>query len=93
MGRALWPDADELATERRIAEALRKALEANDAAAIQRALQAAQEWAAEHAPRSPDTGKPQPEMQLPPASEGSEPGITPGQNGCAARDLNPEPAD
>jgi hypothetical protein len=40
----------------------------------------------------PEVGKPQPEMQLPPASGGSEPGIRPGQNGCAARDLNPEPA-
>ena len=54
----------------RIAEEPRKALEANDAAAIQRALQAAQEWAAEHAHGSPEAGpeagKPQQEMHLAP---------------------------
>ena len=50
----------------RIAEEPRKALEANDAAAIQRALQAAQEWAAEHAHGSPEAGKPQHEMHLAP---------------------------
>jgi Phage integrase family len=94
LGSALWPDAGEQATgQQRIAEELRTALEANDAEQIQRALQAAQEWAAKRVPNTPDGREPQPETQLPPTSGGSELGITPGQTGCAARDLNPEPVD
>jgi site-specific recombinase XerD len=41
----------------------------------------------------PDAGQPQPGMQPPPANDHRDAGITPGQDGCAARDLNPEPAD
>jgi hypothetical protein len=94
IGRALWPDIGDLAADQRhIADELRKALEDNDAERIQRALQAARHWAERHAPDTPDGRELQLEMQLPPASGGSESGETPGRNGCAARDLNPEPAD
>ena len=41
----------------------------------------------------PDAGQPQPGMQPPPATGKGQTGETPGQDGCAARDLNPEPAD
>jgi hypothetical protein len=90
----LLPEAAEIGTrQRQVADELRKALEADDAERVQRAVQAAQEWAAGRLPNTPDGQEPQPETQLPPTSGGSEPGVTPGQNGCAARDLNPEPAD
>jgi hypothetical protein len=57
LGRALWPDAEEQATgQQRVAEQLREALEANDTEGIQRALQAAREWAAKRVPRH--TGRP-----------------------------------
>ena len=41
----------------------------------------------------PDAGETQPKMQPPPANGGGRFGETPAQDGCAARDLNPEPAD
>ncbi len=41
----------------------------------------------------PDAGQPQLRTQPPVANSYGEVGETPGQNGCAARDSNPEPAD
>ena len=42
---------------------------------------------------APDVAQPQRGMQLGPAASTGETEETPGQDGCAARDLNPEPAD
>jgi len=44
-------------------------------------------------PDAPDAAQPQPGMQPPAADGAGNLGETPGQDGCAARDLNPEPAD
>ena len=44
-------------------------------------------------PDAPDAVQPQREMQRPPMHDPGQAGGTPGQDGCAARDLNPEPAD
>jgi integrase len=41
----------------------------------------------------PDAGQPQREMQRPMSNDTGQQEETPGQDGCAARDLNPEPAD
>jgi hypothetical protein len=44
-------------------------------------------------PDAPDAAQPQLEMQLGPTTSTRETDIIPAQNGCAARDSNPEPAD
>jgi hypothetical protein len=44
-------------------------------------------------PDAPDVAQPQRGMQLGPATSARKRGKSPGQNGCAARDSNPEPAD
>ena len=41
----------------------------------------------------PDAGQPQREMQRPTSNDTGQREEAPGQDGCAARDLNPEPAD
>src|SRR6185312_2978938 len=44
-------------------------------------------------PDAPDAAQPQRGMQLGPAARADEMEETQGQDGCAARDSNPEPAD